>query len=50
MEDRVSPYSEKILQALAETLRIHGQLLCIDPESNALKTKQLTQVEAPEVG
>ncbi len=36
------PYSKKALQALAETLKIHRELLWIDPTTNSLTIKTVT--------
>ena len=48
MEDRVSSYSARTLQALAETLRLQGAMLFVDPETNTLQAKQLVEVEPQE--
>jgi hypothetical protein len=38
------PYSRKALELLASTLKIHSELLWIDPTTNAFGVKQLPKM------
>ncbi len=44
MKDRISPYSTKSLKALVETLKLHGAMLFIEPETQVLRVKHLAKV------